>query len=103
MIAWIQKQVSLGWVDHFRQLVWVARLGWLVCLFELLELVVFRWMTLPYTWWCPDAPKEIRQQMNMLTSWIDASQVYGSTMKKADKLRLYRKGDCCFCFMLVAL
>ena len=42
---------------------------------------------------CPDAPKEIRQQMNMLTAWIDASQVYGSNMKKADQLRLYHKGQ----------
>ena len=42
---------------------------------------------------CPDAPKEIRQQMNMLTAWVDASQVYGSNMKKADQLRLYHKGE----------
>ncbi|XP_076438135.1 peroxidasin homolog pxn-1-like [Babylonia areolata] len=39
-----------------------------------------------------NAPKEIRQQLNMLTAWIDASQVYGSTLKRADGLRVYRNG-----------
>ncbi|KAK7508747.1 hypothetical protein BaRGS_00000313 [Batillaria attramentaria] len=39
-----------------------------------------------------NAPRELREQMNMLTAWIDASHIYGSKMKKADQLRVYRKG-----------
>ncbi|PVD31012.1 hypothetical protein C0Q70_10288 [Pomacea canaliculata] len=40
----------------------------------------------------PDAPKEVRQQMNMITAWMDSSQVYSSTMKSSQELRVYHRG-----------
>ncbi|XP_005108720.1 thyroid peroxidase-like [Aplysia californica] len=40
----------------------------------------------------PRARKEPREQMNMLTAFIDASQVYGSTLKENRRIRLYRHG-----------
>lgn len=40
-----------------------------------------------------DAPKEVRQQMNMITAWMDSSQVYSSTMKSSQELRVYHRGN----------
>lgn len=36
--------------------------------------------------------KTIRTQVNQLTAWLDASQVYGSSQTKGDSLRLFQGG-----------
>lgn len=39
-----------------------------------------------------DSTKEVRTNLNQLTSWIDASMVYGSTKEVADSLRTFKNG-----------
>lgn len=39
-----------------------------------------------------DPTKPIRTNLNQLTSWIDASMVYGSTQQVSDSLRTFKNG-----------
>ena len=39
-----------------------------------------------------DSTKEVRTNINQLSTWIDASMIYGSTKAIADNLRTFKNG-----------
>lgn len=49
-------------------------------------------VTLPFTRSVYNPKKKVRTQINVITAWLDASQVYGSNKEKADSLRLFKDG-----------
>ena len=47
---------------------------------------------LPFTRSIYNKNKEVRTNINVLTPWVDASQVYGSDKETADSLREFKYG-----------